>query len=493
LIVLRGEFWFAGAMRLHSSRAVRRAGALAALIVFAVNFALLACGAKCADRPNIVFILADDLGWGDVGCYGQQKIRTPHIDQLAVEGMRFTQAYAGNAVCAPSRCALLTGKHMGHAAIRDNLEHAGGTEGQQPMPRDTVTIAQLLQKVGYRTGIVGKWGLGMPEDHSAPGDFGFDESYGYLCQRQAHTYYPAYLWRNGVKEPLPGNSGERLATTGQTYSHDLIAADALRFIKENRARPFFLYAAFTIPHYALQVPEESLAEYRGKFEEPANPAKTSYAVQREPRAAYAAMITRMDRDIGRMMALLKELGLEQNTLLIFASDNGPTMLQKEAVANFFRSAGPFRGLKGDLYEGGIRIPFIARWTGKIAPGSVNAHAIAFWDVAPTLCELTGADLPPSPDGTSFLPTLLGRAGQKEAPYFYWEYHAAGGSQAVRLGKWKAIRTRIKQRPEAPLELYDLQTDQSEGRNVADMHPDIVAKAAEIMKARTPSSVARWNF
>jgi arylsulfatase len=462
-----------------------RAGLTCLVVAFAP-------AARAADRPNIIFILADDLGRGDVGCYGQEKIKTPNIDRLAAEGVRFTQAYAGNAVCAPSRCALLTGKHMGHAAIRDNLEHAGGTEGQQPMPRETVTIAQRLKKAGYRTGIVGKWGLGMPEDHSGPNDFGFDESYGYLCQRQAHTYYPAYLWRNGAKEVLPGNTGERLAT-GETYSHDLIAADALRFAKENRERPFFLYVAFTIPHYALQAPENSLSQYRGKFPEPKNPAKTSYAPQAEPRAAYAAMITRMDADIGRLLNLLKELALDEKTLVLFASDNGPTMLQRDAVANFFHSAGPFRGLKGDLYEGGIRVPFIARWPGKIAPGRVSEHPIAFWDVGPTLCELTGADSLPQPDGTSFLPTLLNAPGQKMPSHFYWEYHAGGGSQAVRIGDWKAIRTKIKQHADAPIELYDLRADIGESHNVAEMHPDIVAKAAAIMKARTPSPVAKWNF
>jgi arylsulfatase len=332
----------------------------------------------------------------------------------------------------------------------------------------------------------------MPADQSGPNDFGFDYSYGYLCQRQAHSYYPAYLWRDGAKEMLPGNTGARLAT-GQTYAHDLMAEDALRFVRENRARPFFLYLAFTIPHYALQVPEESLAEYRGEFTEAKKPARTTYAPQAEPRAAYAGMITRMDRDIGRLMALLKELELDEKTLVIFSSDNGPTFLQKAAVAEFFKSAGPFRGLKGDLYEGGIRVPLVARWPRKIASGITNAHVCAFWDVLPTLCELAQTAPPPDTDGISFLSTLLGRDGQKAHPYLYWEYHSGGGSQAVRLGDWKAIRVRIKQQPKKGIELYDLKKDQAESKNAAAAHPEIVAKAREIMAERTPSHVAKWNF
>lgn len=456
-------------------------------------FLALAVDSPAAERrPNVIFILADDLGWGDLGCYGQEIIRTPSIDRLAGEGMRFTRAYAGSAVCAPSRCALLTGRHMGHAAVRDNLERGKGLEGQQPMPRETVTVAQLLQKAGYRTGIIGKWGLGMPEDQSGPNDFGFDYSYGYLCQRQAHTFYPAHLWRNGAKETLSGNTGERMAT-GQTYAHDLMADDALRWVRENRDQPFFLYLAFTIPHYALQVPEDSLAEYRGKIPEHENPGPHNYAPQPTPRAAYAAMVTRMDRDIGRLMALLKELGIDDNTLVVFSSDNGPTFLQHAALADFFRSAGDLRGLKGDLYEGGIRTPLIARWPGKIAAGATSDLACAFWDVMPTLCELTGAELPGSIDGISFLPTLLGRGEQRKHANLYWEIHQGGGQQAVRIGNWKAVRTGMKKQPEPAIELFNLTSDPGEEKDVAAENPEIVEKARAVMDSRTRSHVAKWNF
>ena len=297
-----------------------------------------ATGADAPPRkPNIVFILADDLGIGDCGCYGQKLIKTPNIDRLASEGMRFTQFYSGNAVCAPSRCALLTGKHPGHEAIRDNLERGPTLEGQKPMPPETVTVAQLLKKAGYFTGIIGKWGLGMPEEKSGPNDFGFDYSYGYLCQRVAHTYYPDHLWRNGVSEPLPGNPPTLLSPqwkiepSGKTYSHDLLAADALKFVQEHKSDPFFLYLAFTIPHFSLQVPEDSLKEY--DLPEDAPYENNHYATQPKPRNAYAAMVTRMDRDIGRLLDEIKQLGLDDNTIIFFRSDNGATFLDAKNLAD----------------------------------------------------------------------------------------------------------------------------------------------------------------
>jgi len=452
---------------------------------------LAPCMARAERKPNIIFILADDLGYGDLGSYGQTKIKTPHLDRMAAEGMRFTQHYAGTAVCAPSRCALLTGRHMGHAAVRDNQERGKGIEGQQPMPPETRTIAQDLQKAGYRTGIVGKWGLGMPEDRSGPGDFGFDHSYGYLCQRHAHSFFPAYLWRDAQKEVLPGNTGERLAT-GQTYAHDLLAADALSFVRANRERPFFLYLAFTIPHFALQVPEDSLAEYRGRFEEV--PYVGNYAPQPTPRAAYAAMITRMDRDIGRLFALLKELSLDENTVVFFSSDNGPTLLLRERLAEFFQSAAGLRGLKQDLYEGGIRVPLLARWPGRIAAGTTSNHVSAFWDLAPTLAELAGAAPPAETDGISFAPALLGAPGQRAHDALYWEYHSQGGSQAVRFGDWKAIRREVKKSPEPAVELYDLAKDPGEANDLAAEHPGLVARSRALMsQSRTPSANPRWNF
>jgi arylsulfatase A-like enzyme len=449
-------------------------------------------------KPNIVFILADDLGYGDLGCYGQKKIRTPNIDRLASEGMRFTQHYAGNPVCAPSRCVLLTGKHCGHAAIRDNAEAVAGREGQQPMPRDTVTVAQLLKKAGYRTGIVGKWGLGMPDQGSGPNDFGFDYSYGYLCQRQAHSFYPSHLWRNGLREPLAGNPGidgnlKGPIGGGETYSHDLMATDALRFVRENKDAPFFLYLAFTIPHLSLQVPDDSIAEYRGKWPETPYDGTRHYAAQPEPRAAYAAMISRMDRDVGRLLALLKELALDENTIVLFSSDNGAVFALCGTDPKFFESNGPLRGYKQDLFEGGIRVPLLARWPGKIQAGSVSDHASAFCDLMPTLCELAGIETPAT-DGISYLPALLGKPGQKAHEFLYWEYHGGGGAIAVRMGDWKALRLGVKKSPDAPVQLYNLADVIGESRDVAAEHPELVAKAREIMtREHTPSPVPRWNF
>ncbi len=468
------------------------------LLRLLLSLALLALPAQAAERrPNIIFILADDLGLGELGCYGQKKIKTPHLDRLAAEGMRFTQFYSGSAVCAPSRCSLLTGKHMGHAAVRDNLERGPNVEGQQPLPRETFTVAQLLKGAGYYTGIIGKWGLGMPEDQSGPNDFGFDYSYGYLCQRIAHTHYPDHLWRNGVSEPLPGNPPIPLGPKweippgGATYAHDLLAADALKFVRDRKAHPFFLYLAFTIPHVSLQAPDEALAGY--DFPEDQRFPQKHYSAHARPRAAYAGMITRMDRDIGRLLAELKTQGLDDNTIVFFASDNGVSFLQADTLARFFGSAAGLRGFKGELYEGGIRTPFIARWPGKIKAGGTSDQIGAFWDMLPTFCELAGAKPAPS-DGLSIVPTLLGRpAEQKQHTALYWEYHSAGSSQAVRMGEWKGLRTKLKRNPDAPLELYHLATDPAETKDVAAEHPEIVAKMMEAMAGRTPSHVEKWNF
>lgn len=452
-------------------------------------------------KPNVVFILADDLGIGDLGCYGQEKIRTPNIDRLASEGMRFTQHYSGNSVCAPSRCALMTGKHMGHAVVRNNGQRAPKSEGQTPMPADTATVAQLMKKAGYTTGLIGKWGLGMPEDKSSPLNFGFDCYYGYLCQGVAHTFYPPYLWRNDKKEMLPGNPpydvsmGGVIEPKGQVYSHDLMADDALRWVREQKDKPFFLYLAFTIPHLSLQVPDDSLAEYRAKGwpETPFTNTK-HYANNDTPHAAYAGMITRMDRDIGRLLALLKELGVDDNTLVIFSSDNGAVFKLSGTDPAFFKSTGGFRGFKQDLYEGGIRTPFLARWPGRIKAGSVSDHVSAFWDFLPTMAELTGVPAPEGIDGISYLPTLLGQPGQKKHEFLYWEYHSAGTSVAVRMGDWKGIRNGVKKNPDAPVELYNLATDAAESRNVAAEHPEVVAKVREIMtREHTPSHIPAWNF
>jgi arylsulfatase A len=437
-------------------------------------------------RPNVVFILADDLGYGDLGCYGQKKIRTPDIDRLAAEGMRLTQHYCGNPVCAPSRCTLMTGYHSGHGQIRDNMQ-VGGDEGWQlgstiggqwPLAEGTFTVGHLFQKAGYVTGAFGKWGLGRVGTSGDPQKQGFDHFFGYICQRQAHTYYPNHLWRDGeifwIEENKDG--AERV------YSLDLIAEEALKFLRTNKDKPFFLYVPFTIPHVALQVPRDSLAEYEDLSPDPSYDGKRGYVAHPHPRACYAGMVTRMDRAVGRILTTLKDLGLEQNTLVIFSSDNGPTFAGGSDPA-FFESAGSLRGLKQSVYEGGIRVPFIARWPGVIPPGSQSDHVSAFWDFLPTCAELLGVQPPAGLDGLSLLPTLQGRPGQqKKHEHLYWELN---GQQGVRLGDWKAVRIRPNQR----IQLFDLKTDIGEKNDVAGQHPDIVARMKEILTTgRTESEV-----
>ena len=458
--------------------------------------------APAAERrqPNIVFILADDLGYGDLGCYGQTKIKTPHLDRLAAEGLRFTSFYCGCSVCAPSRCTLMTGRHLGHATVRDNMQRAPGQEGQHPMQPGTVTVAQLLKQAGYSTAIVGKWGLGMPDDHSSPLDFGFDHHYGYLCQGMAHTFSPPYLWRDDRQEPLAGNPpyfyGRKgvIEPSGKQYAHDLMTADALRWVRDQKERPFFLYLASTIPHLSLQVPEDSLAEYRGQWPETPVTDSRHYSNHDAPRAAYAAMITRLDRDVGRLMALLNELGLDDDTLVMFASDNGAVFPLSGTDPEFFQSNGNIRGYKQDLYEGGIRTPLIARWPGRIKPGTTSDQVGAFWDVLPTLCEVAGVAAPAEIDGISIVPTLLDHPGQRQHEYLYWEYQSGGRAQAVRFGDWKAIRNQVNKAPDATPELYNLANDPGEQRNLAEQHPDLAAKAAAFMKeAHRPSWEKKWNF
>jgi arylsulfatase A len=406
---------------------------------------LWAAPAAAADpKPNVIFILADDLGYGDLGCFGQTKIRTPHIDRLAAEGVRFTQAYAGATVCAPSRCCLMTGRHGGHAAIRGNREMK--PEGQVPMPADTVTVAHLMKKAGYATGLVGKWGLGHPGSASTPDKMGFDHFFGYNCQRKAHEYYPEYLWRDG----------EKVVLDGKKYSHDLMADDALDFVRRHKAGPFFLYLAFTIPHSKLQVPD--LGPYAGE-------------TWPDDLKTLAAMITRMDRDVGRLTALLKELKIDDRTLVVFASDNGAAY--RDAV---FDHSGPLRGFKRDLYEGGIRTPAVARWPGRIKPGVVSDQVWAFWDVLPTLAELVGQKGPPGLDGVSVLPALLD-GKPVEHPPLYWEFHERWFDQAARIGDWKAVRNG----KDGPIELYDLKTDPGETRDVAAGHPGVVKRLEVYLK------------
>jgi len=436
---------------------------------------VLAGRARAARKPNIIYILSDDLGYGDLGCYGQKRIKTPHIDRLSAEGMRFTDHYAGSTVCAPSRCVLMTGLHTGHCRIRGN--------SRLPIQPEDVTVAEILKGAGYATGLVGKWGLGEEGSVGIPTRQGFDYFYGYLNQRHAHNYYPEFLFRNTERVrlknvvPRAGREGSGVASEKVEYSHDLIAAEALSFVERNKAKPFFLYLALTIPHANNEAGRKGM-------EVPSDEPYSGEAWP-EPQKNHAAMITRMDRDIGRLIAKLKELGIDRDTVVTFTSDNGP---HREGGGNpaFFGASGPLKGIKRDLYEGGIRVPMIARWPGKIAPGSVTDHMSAFWDFLPTACEVAGLRAPEGIDGISFLPTLLGEK-QRKHDYLYWEFTERGGKQAVRMGRWKGIRQKVSGNPDAPIELYDLASDIGEKRNIASKHADIVAKIAATMKtARTKS-------
>ena len=458
--------------------------------------------------PNIIFILADDLGYGDLGCFGQKKIHTPNLDRMAAEGMRFTQHYAGNAVCAPSRCVLMTGLHPGHAFIRDNREVQ--PEGQVPIPADTVTVARLLKQQGYATGAFGKWGLGGPGSSGDPLKQGFDRFFGYNCQRRAHNYYPTNVWDNDRRvalanpdfsphQKLPAGADASdpksyAAFTGQDYAPDLIAEQARRFIRDNKDRPFFLYFPTTVPHLALQVPEDSLAEYLGRWPDEPYRGDRGYLPHRAPRAAYAAMITRLDREIGRMMDLVKELGLDERTLFVFTSDNGPLYDKLGGTdCDFFQSAGPLNGRKGSLYEGGIREPLIVRWKGRIAAGSTSDRVTGFEDWLPTLLELAAPDSPPPRqiDGISFAQTLFGKK-QTPRPFLYREFPGYGGQQSVRLGDWKGIRINLLPKDKSAnvhlqTELYDLSQDLAEAHDLSTQHRDILSTVERIMREQhTPS-------
>ncbi len=440
---------------------------------------LLCCGRDepAAPRPpNIIFILADDLGYGDLGCYGQKQIRTPNLDRMAAEGMRFTEAYAGCTVCAPSRSVLMTGLHMGHTSVRSN-------PGGVPLLPEDVTVAELLKEAGYAAGCFGKWGLGDIGTEGVPWKQGFDEFFGYLHQAHAHYYYPRFLYKNDQEYPLPGNEGDGRGT----YSHDVIAEQALDFIRRHKDGPFFCYVPFTIPHLELLVPEDSMAEYRGQFPEPREyrDRRDHYARQPEPRTALAAMITRMDRDVGRILGLVQELGLDDDTVIFFSSDNGAASpLWKD---DYFHSTGGLRGHKQNFYEGGIRVPLIVRWPGKIAPGTTSSHPCVFYDFLPTALELAGRPVPPHTDGISIVPTLLGRGEQKAHEFLYWElprYDSKTGEfrkeiprQAVRMGDWKAVRPE----PDGALELYNLKTDPGETTNVAASNPEVMARIDEFLK------------
>ncbi len=427
-------------------------------------------------KPNIIFIHADDLGYGDLSCYGQQKFKTPNLDRLAAEGARFTQYYAGSTVCAPSRSALMTGEHTGHTRIRGNARH--------PLLPEDVTVAEVLKSApggGYKTGLIGKWGLGEAGSSGAPNRQGFDYFFGYLNQRHAHNYYPTFLWRNEEQVKLrnvvpdedkegAGNSSNRV-----DYSHDLMAEDSLKFVEQHRGQPFFLYLAFTLPHAnneaknkGMEVPD--LGEFAGRD-------------WPEQERAKAAMIARMDRDVGRLMALLKKLGLDDQTAVFFTSDNGPHR-EGGSDPDFFDSNGALRGIKRDLYEGGIRVPMIVRWPKRVKAGTTSNQVWSHWDFLPTAAEMAGAKPPASIDGISMLPALVGKK-QRHHDFLYWEFHERGFAQAARMGDWKGVRKALN----APLELYDLKTDLGEQNDIASKHPDVVKKIEDYLKtARTESEL-----
>jgi arylsulfatase A-like enzyme len=477
-------------------------------------------------KPNIIYILADDLGYGDLGIYGQTKIETPNIDRLAASGMLFTQHYSGSPVSAPSRCVLLTGKHTGHSQVRGNDEWAergdvwnyramiadSTLEGQRPLETGSITIAKLLQSSGYKTGMIGKWGLGAPHTESIPTKMGFDYFFGINCQRMAHTYYPVFLYENERRYNLDNdtvaphtlldknadlmNPSSYSAYFLKEYAPDIMFTKLTEFVNSNKYNPFFLYWATPIPHAALQAPRKWIDYYVEKFgDEKPYRGDNSYFPLRYPHASYAAMISYLDDQVGNLVHQLKQLGIYENTLIILTSDNGPTY-NGGTDSPWFKSGGPFRcdqGFgKGYVNEGGIRVPMIASWPSRIKSGTVSDHFSAFWDVLPTLCEIAGARQPHDIDGISFLPELTGKK-QKQHKYLYWEFPESGGQQAVITGNFKAIRKEMHNGNNR-FELFDLSTDKEETSDIAASHPEVVKKVEEIIrKEHQKSPNPKWQF
>lgn len=490
----------------HTSSCLVRTLILAALVVVWHSSDSRCAAAADSQPPNIVLIVADDLGYRELGSFGQKLIRTPHLDRLAEQGMRLTQHYSGNAVCAPSRCVLMTGKHPGHAFVRSNKSTP--PEGQLAIPDSEVTLAELLQREGYVTGAFGKWGLGGPESEGEPLRQGVDRFFGYNCQAHAHSYYPSYLWSDNKRITLknnpvvPGHASLKKGADpsdpasyaqfkGQDYAPDRINAQALQFVRANKDKPFFLYYPTIIPHVALHVPDEELKPYLAlKWKDPpfTRGAGYGYTPHFTPRAAYAAMISRMDQYVGNVLNLLDELKLSENTIVVFSSDNGTTHLKDEVDYDFFASVGELRGLKGSLYEGGVRVPTIVRWPGRVASGSSSDRISGFEDWIPTLLELIDAKTAATGiDGLSLAPTLLGEK-QAARPFLYREFPSYGGQQTIRVGNWKAVRQNMA-RGNLDIELYDMADDIGEQNNVAAEHPDVVARLAQLMKKQhVPSEV-----
>ena len=465
--------------------------------------------------PNVIVIMADDLGVAELGCTGSQHIHTPNIDALFASGMTFTQGYSGSTVCAPSRCTLLTGQHTGHAQVRGNGEvvnftgdepddvsrQIGAWEpppmpdgwwgGQRSLKAETETIATSLKRNGYSTFATGKWGLGGPFSEGLPTKHGFDGWLGYLCQRNAHNYYPTYLAKDDGKILLPGN---KRGLTGAVYATDLMVDAAVSFIEDHADEPFFLYYATPVPHLALQVPDDSMEMYRGKWEESPYEGGRGYLPQTEPRATYAAMVTRFDDNVGRIMEAVREKSLEKNTVVIFTSDNGSTFGIGGYDPEFFNGTGGLRGHKCNLYEGGIRVPLAISWPGQIPQGSSSEVPVANWDFFPTIMGLTGSTTDANLDGIDVSPVLLNTGDAPDRSHLYWEYHPGGGLQAVRMGRWKGVRTGLKKNPDALVQLYDLEEDPAESVDLAKRNPKVASQILEIMmKEHRPSPVPEWNF
>ncbi len=439
--------------------------AILRLLILVVFCELSLCKAITVEKPNIIFIMADDMGYGDAGCFGGKLIRTPNIDQLASEGMRFTQCYAGSTVCAPSRSVLMTGLHTGHTRVRGNfgkggVKGLGGGKGRVPLRENDITVAEILKLGGYSTGITGKWGLGEPSTMGTPNKKGFDEWFGYLNQRRAHSFFPTFIWLNEGRFDLPGNANGKQ----QQYTHDLFTGFALSFIRKNKSKPFFLYLPYTVPHSRFEIPD--LGPY----------ANRSWS---EKAKVYAAMITRMDDHIGQIISLLKELVIDKKTIVFFCSDNGAA----NRYDGLFDSSGLLRGRKRDMYEGGLRTPMIVRWPGKVPANQTSEAVWSFTDFLPTAADLANVQKPKMLDGISVLPTLLGKAQETNNRFLYWEFFEGGFQQAARWKNWKVIRRKKNER----LELYDLNEDIGETRDISKREPKIIAKFEKYLKtARTES-------
>ena len=455
---------------------------LSIFLLACLSIAATGARSEATSQPNIIYILLDDAGYGDLSCYGQTKFLTPNIDRLASEGMKFTNHYSGSTVCAPTRSVIMSGLHTGHTPSRGNREIK--PVGQFPIPATTFTIAEALKKAGYATGAFGKWGLGNPGSEGDPIHQGFDRFFGYNCQRNAHTYYPTWLFDDLRKIELDG----------KTYAHDLIMDKAVEWIDRQHENPFFCFLPVTIPHAAMHVPEKYAAPFREKFPEFENKVGrygNNKPFAKNPAAQFAGMMTALDEGIGRVLKSLKKHQIDQNTIVLLSSDNGP---HKEGghMPNYFNSNGGLRGFKRDLYEGGIRCPLLVRWPGKVEAGSTSNHISAHWDLFPTFCELAGTNPPEGLDGISFLPTLLGKEQEKHE-HLYWEFYEGGGKRAVRIGKWKAVQNQVNRKgKDAPIEIYDLESDRAETSDLAAQNSELIARIQKIFeRSHTPSPL--WKF